>query len=319
MSIYGKFLPEFTPGDWSFVWEMDVINAITSSTVSTASLSCSFTSGDASGTLLSFLSTFNARVYTAVRGLVQSIGLGYAGYNTSNVHPGSVSFYRTYYQSTALMSSTETIEYSTFAVGMYGRSVTVGGTTYNAEFSRVDFTSSDDGILALFGFDESETVGSNYLVASNGYPRQYWLPGVGTYTGTGGAGITSDTGWVPVDAHSRVVSGAGNMRITGPSRLQYTRRIRFEAMKRSEVLDSRHSGPIAFFDQWATKTFRWYPDRDVGTVTTAGTQGDPGPPSYHTDDDCDYWLCKLASEPRITQGSDPDWFTVTLDLNGEPV
>jgi hypothetical protein len=291
MSIYGKFLVEFTPGDWSLVWTVNEVRDVPPGSTTTV-LSCSFSTGDATQDILGFVSTLNTRISTAMHAEYSTAAWNFTLFNRADVFPANLAFNAYTYSS--------------------------GEVTDNLYFDRVNFTTSSDGILNALGFDQTETTVSNAYIIANDPTRYCWFPGVKTYGGTGGAGITSDTGWVPVDAHSRIVSGAGNMRITGPSRLQYTRRLRFEAMKRSEVLESRHTGPIAFFDQWATKHFRWYPDRDVGVVGTPGTQGDPGPSSYHTDDDCSYWRCALASEPRITQSGDPDWFTVTIELNGEP-
>lgn len=323
MSIYGKFFVEFDHPDWTFAVDLGANKYSTDTQAYALSTSFTVTSGT-NVTILDVLSRIKAGMSTALDAVPNS-------YETAgaSVGPGGLTMTWLEGPSTNETTTTRTFANSTVTLGAAGYYDYLGLSSASLDgyffFEEIVWSTCSDDLLDVLGFDQTETPvgtpasGGSKVIHANNLPRYCWFPGVATYGGTGGVGITSDTGWVPVDAHSRVVSGAGNMRITGPSRLQYTRRIRFEAMKRSEVLDSRHNGPIAFFDQWATKTFRWYPDRDVGTVTTAGTQGDPGPSSYHTDDDCDYWLCKLASEPRITQGSDPDWFTVTLDLNGEPV
>lgn len=317
MSIFGKFLAEFSPGDWSFVWTMHEERVVGAPASTSTTLSCSFSTGDSAGDMLSFLSTLKSRMSTALR--VQYSTAAYPEFLAadSDLYPTTLVYTTEYYDAGAQTTSIS-VTNNAVALAAGGWNQASPTAIYNLTLDRVNFTTTDSTLLSVLGFDGTETVQSGYAIVSNSAPRYCWFPGRETYGTASGGGVTSDSGWVPVDAHSRIVSGAGNMRIVGPSRLQYKRTLRFEALKRSEVVDSRHTGPIAFFDIWATSAFHWYPDRDAGTTTTAGTRGDPGPSSYHTDSDCDYWRCMLAEEPRIAQASDPDWFTVTIELNGEP-
>ena len=316
MSDFGKFTVEFTPGDWSFVWTVSQYNYTAASSAGSTTLSCSFSTGDSATDMLGFLDTLAGRMSTAIDAAVVDPQSTFAD---ADLWPTDFVFNWVDGPVGSEASTTQTFQHSTAAIGIGGWVNTIlSDSAWAVHLQRIDWSSCSDGILTALGFDESETVQSNHTIIPTYVPRYCWFPGLETYGSSSGGGVTSDTGWRPVDAHSRVVSGGGNMRTTGPARLQYTRVLRFEALKRAEVLEARHRGPLAFFDQWATKTYRWYPDRDIGTTTTAGTRGDPGPPSYHVDSDVSYWKCKLASAPRITQAGHHDWFAVTITLNGEP-
>jgi len=313
MSIFGKFFAEFTPGDWEFSFKS--FNAIASTTVQHTT---SFSSGDGPTDILGFLNTFKSRLNDELSTSYGNGGSTVIGV-ASDVFPSDFGFAYSYLVGgSTVTESTLSVEHSTLALGFRGVSDWPGPAIANFTFDSVTFSSCTEALLTVLGFDETETVTSDTYILATNRPRYVWFPGVGSYGTASGVGVTSDTGWLPVDAQSRIVSGAGNVRVTGPSRMQYTRRLRFEAMKRAEAVEARHTGPIALMDSWATMALRWYPDRDVGVVGAVGTQGDPGPPSYHVDADCDYWAVRVTRQPRIQQAKDPDWFTITIELNGEP-
>lgn len=181
----------------------------------------------------------------------------------------------------------------------------------------VDWAASSSELYEILGFAGTETPSSDVLTATNRHTYG-WYPGVITYGATRGEGLAEDSGWWPEDMVARQVAGSGAARLIAPSRMAYRRRLAFGVLHRDEVLDDRDRGVICLADRWATLPIAWYPDRDDGTVGSYGTQGDPG--AYDSDDDCDWYSVTIAAPPRVDAGSvsHPDYFRVTLELNGEP-
>ena len=181
----------------------------------------------------------------------------------------------------------------------------------------VTWGSCSSRLMGDLGYALTESVSGGAVAATNAH-KYGWYPGVVSYGTARGEGVAEDTGWYPVDSVGRQVAGSGAARLIGPSRMAYTRRLGFGTLHRDEVLKERDRGVICFADRWATKEFRWYPDRDDGTVSSYGTQGDPA--DYDTDSTCDFWVATLTEQPRVDPGAatHPDYFHVSLVLNGEP-
>ena len=147
-----------------------------------------------------------------------------------------------------------------------------------------------------------------------------WYPGVITYGTSDGVGLAADTGWMADDVASRTIAGSGSARIISPARLSYTRVLTFDGLHRDEALADRERGAMAVSDRWISSKLTWYPDRDLGTVASTGTQGDPGHPYYDDDADCDYWVVTTKRTPKVSgSGSqNPDYMRVDVEINGEP-
>jgi len=191
----------------------------------------------------------------------------------------------------------------------------VGKTTLSISgLATVTWGSTNDALEALFGFTTDETVADSKIVSENMHSHG-WYPGVTTLGTASGIGISSDSLWEPGDDYVRTVTGAGNQVIVGPSRPRYTRTITHRTVHKTEVRD-RVSGVGEVADHIA-KPWLFYIDRADGAVGSYGTQGDPG--DGDDDTDCDYWKVTFTKQPnRDEASSSPDYYDITLTMNGEP-
>jgi len=181
-----------------------------------------------------------------------------------------------------------------------------------------DWATTDDDLETVLGFDGSEAVSGSTLTATN--KHQYgWYPGTISYGVANGAGVVADSGWVVEDQTIRTYAGDGSARLIAPARRLYTRSLRYGPIKRAEALESRHRGPSALMDVWATGSVWWYFDRDDGVVGTYGTQVDPGRTAYAIDSDGEYSIVTMSARPDFMENSsNADFFDVRLRLNAEP-
>jgi len=185
------------------------------------------------------------------------------------------------------------------------------------EMTAMNWALTSSGFAQL-GFTGTEAVVSNSITSDEPHDRG-WYPGTITHGAAGGVGYTGDEDWQAEHVTDGVVSGAGQLCNIGPARPPYRRTLTFGAILREEM---RHKtrGPVRLRDTWGLVELRWYPDRDVGSVARPGSQGDPGDPHYDTDDSCDYWTVRVDGETRLTPaGSFPDYFTVSVTFNAEPI
>jgi hypothetical protein len=184
-------------------------------------------------------------------------------------------------------------------------------------------TDTDASLKDYFGFTGSETVASqglNEVLTSTKQHKFGWYPGVITY-GTGeGDGIEDDTKWQADDVDNIGYAGTGAQRRVGPARNPYRRRLRFGLIHYDEAFGDKGRGPSDFKDAWQKLKFRFYPDRDDGTVATPGDRGDPGPGTYDVDGDEEYWRCSLVKDGIVLTKNDrnPDYWSVQIELNCEP-
>jgi hypothetical protein len=195
-------------------------------------------------------------------------------------------------------------------------------TIMNDSMTGVDWGDCSDALLLVLGFDETESVLNSVVTANN--PHTYgWYPGIISYGSTRGEGVADDSTWEPQDASVSSKAGDGTQTIIGPERLEYRRTLRFATIHKDEY-NHPSRGAKRLMDLWRYSELFWYPDREDGVVGTYGTQGDPGPTTYHDDDTLDtagsyYWLVTQNRTPRLQRNAThPDWFSIDLILNAEP-
>jgi len=184
----------------------------------------------------------------------------------------------------------------------------------------VHWISCADSLLTTLGYTEEEEVVSpnntQSTVTASLHHRYGWYPGVASHGAARGEGLAGDSAWQVADEVGRAFSGSGRIRAIAPSRRRYTRTLRWAAIRRSEYED-QYKGPALFEEHAATRSFRWYPDRDIGTVDDQGTQLDPA--VSRSDTTAYYWLVSLTEAPAVEWSSQyPDLCSVQLILNGEP-
>jgi hypothetical protein len=168
---------------------------------------------------------------------------------------------------------------------------------------------TDDDFSALLGLDEStDVVVSNVLTASNQHLRG-WYPGTITRgrAVAKGIGIVSDGRWKPVHEGSRLFTMSGEQSACFPATGLKRRALTIRPLSHEECTDEDR-GVTAFIDQCIASTFRWYPDRALGTVADPGTQ------------DTDFWKCTFVGDPPDWRegGRNPDFFSVDMVLNRCP-
>jgi hypothetical protein len=159
-----------------------------------------------------------------------------------------------------------------------------------------------------------EAFSTSTITASDEH-RYGWYPGVISFGTTQGEGLAEDTEWVPQETETRA-KASGRMRTIRPDRDIHHRTLRFDLIGRTERADPYRG--VAMMERYAVdRTICWYPDRADGDVGSTGTQGDPQ--DDPRDSSCDYWLVTMVSRPRVDgSGKHPDWFSVELEVNGEP-
>lgn len=181
----------------------------------------------------------------------------------------------------------------------------------------ITWASCDADLLTALGFAGSEAV-LNDIVTGSLQHDMGWYPGVISLGTDRGVGLISDTEWQPENVAEGVVAGSGRTARVGPARPPYRRTLVFGKVSRAEM-KHQSQGPICLKARWLYSDLYWYPDRADGTVADYGTQGDPGHPSYDTDEDCDYYLVTVVGDPQLTQDTEhPDLWTVQVTLNAEP-
>jgi hypothetical protein len=177
------------------------------------------------------------------------------------------------------------------------------------------FANCSSDLLSVLGVSADNTV-SSYVLTPTSRPRWVWFPGLITLGPTRGEGLETDDGWVPEDVAVVGRAGSGASRVIGPSRQVHYRLVRFGWIGRSEREDM-YRGPAMLEKAGRTKKLVWYPDRDTAIPTNVGTQGDAE--ENNQDSSCTYWLVAQNVPPKIERRPEhPDWFSVELNLNGEP-
>jgi hypothetical protein len=176
----------------------------------------------------------------------------------------------------------------------------------------VTWATTDDALSTLLGFDESESVDGSHVLTASSDHRSGWYPGLVTYGSGDGEGFLSDTRWQPVDMIGRSLAGSGEQSSVKPGRIPYERTIVIDMIGTTEG-DDPYRGPKAFLDQYATKIWSWYEDRDTGTAAAEGTQGDPD-----VDTTADYWRVDCKSCDIAISQKHFSYYTVTLTFNGRP-
>ena len=170
-----------------------------------------------------------------------------------------------------------------------------------------NWSDTDDALAELLGFDETETASGNVLTGSHQHTHGYYpgLIGYGRHSHEG-VGVVSDSLWQSRWPMVRQVAGDGSMRVVGPATAQQRRTLGFGMITREEYEDAER-GLKAFMDGAIAVAWRWYPDREDGTVANPGTQ------------DEDYYLVTLARDLQIRQSrGSADHFTWSIELNREP-
>lgn len=175
----------------------------------------------------------------------------------------------------------------------------------------ITWASTDDALSTILGFAESESVASMVLTSLSDH-RSGWYPGLVTYGAGNGEGFMSDTRWQPVDMIGRSLAGSGEQSSVKPGRIPYERTVIFDMIGVAEG-DDPYRGPKAFIDQYATKIWSWYEDRDDGYPGAVGTQGDPD-----VDTSADFWRVDVKSCKIEKSQKNFNYYTVTLELNGRP-
>jgi len=170
--------------------------------------------------------------------------------------------------------------------------------------------STDDGLEALLGFDgteEVQTVGSSYVLTATNQHQHGYYPGCLSwgYSTSGGAGNTNPRLWKPNWPMVRNVAGNNAQRTVGPATARETMMLSYGKIHNDEY-DDTDIGLRGFWDACIASTFRFYPDREDGTVATPGTQN------------TDYYLCSFVRDPVTREASHPNYMTFQLELNKEP-
>lgn len=171
------------------------------------------------------------------------------------------------------------------------------------------WSSTDNALSACLGYDESESFSGDDIVSTDAH-RYGWYPGVTSHGTARGEGVAGDSSWTPTDDVGRILAGNGTMRAIRPDRRRYERTLRYAAIRRTERIDE-HRGVALLEEYGSTRAVRYYPDRDVGTVATPGTQRDPA--DDRDDLDGFYWSCDMIADPRI------DWHQAHPDICGVSV
>lgn len=182
------------------------------------------------------------------------------------------------------------------------------------------YGSTDDALESILGLAGTETTtnegGGEYTIYATSTHLYGWYPGVISFGSTAGAAHTDESDWVPSWPRAEGVSGSGQMRRVLPSRPPWTRVVGWDLLLDDEILDPDR-GIHAMATQAVQSTVRFYPDRDVGTVATPGTQGDPH--DDPRDSETDYWLCYLDADlDWQLHGMSGAYRQLTLTIHGEP-
>ena len=173
---------------------------------------------------------------------------------------------------------------------------------------------TDDGLEAILGLDGTESVASNILTPTDAHTHG-WYPGVTSFGSASGASPSSDTDWTPEWPAAEAVAGSGALRRIAPSRARWVRTVGWDLLTDDECLDVDR-GVQALARAW-TVPIRWYPDRDIGTVASPGTQADPQ--DDPDDENADYWLVWLVEPPGWQLHAQSGAYrSVELVLHGEP-
>lgn len=168
-----------------------------------------------------------------------------------------------------------------------------------------DWANTDDALSTILGFTESETASNNTLTATNQHANGYY-PGLVSYGRNtwDGAGVVTDTLWIPQWKIARAYSGTGEARIVGPSSALYRRKLSYSLISGDEVTSDYGAAP--FFSTVIASQFRWYPDREKGTVASPGAKNS------------DYYLVTLVAYPRFKQSRSGSHYTFDVEMNREP-
>jgi hypothetical protein len=170
----------------------------------------------------------------------------------------------------------------------------------------VNWTTTENPLETLLGFDGTEAVDANYVLTANNQHTNGYYPGCLSfgYTLYKGSGISGDTLWLPEWTMVRTISGTGAACIVGPTTSQYKCTLNFNPILRTEVEDTS-IGLYGFWNNCIASKFRFYLDRADGTVASPGTRG------------TEYESCTLLANPTV-QLVKAQWYQFSLNLNKEP-
>lgn len=167
---------------------------------------------------------------------------------------------------------------------------------------------TDDALSTLLGLDESADVVTADVLTGSSQHQRGWYPGTITRgrATTKGVGIAADRRWAPLHEGSQLFTMRGDPSSCFPATGLKRRELTIRPLTYAECIDE-DVGVTAFIDEAIASTFRWYPDREDGTVADPGTQ------------DTDYYECSFVGVPEWRgAGRNPDLFQLNLVLNRCP-
>lgn len=174
----------------------------------------------------------------------------------------------------------------------------------------ITWATTDDDLEDALGLDGTEVEDASHVIYGNLQHQYGYYPGTISYGRNvhEGVGTTNTRFWEHNWPMVRARSGNKEMRTVGPavpsemSQLQY-------GLTKIEEYNDEDIGIKGFQTACVTSTFKFYPDRSVGTVA--------GLP--HTQD-TDYYLCTidLSGDIRVRQQGGPGFIMWSIILNREP-
>lgn len=174
----------------------------------------------------------------------------------------------------------------------------------------MQWLTTDDALEAALGLDGTEGPDGTdtlYSTAQHGFGYYPGLLSFG-YNIHQGCGIINTRLWKPNWPMVRARAGNHAMRTVGPATPSEQMELQYGIIKDAEYNDEL-IGLKGFINACVAITFKFYPDRAVGTVV--------GLPHAQ---DTDYWLCTIdmTGDVRARQQGGPGFLTWQVSLNREP-
>lgn len=164
-------------------------------------------------------------------------------------------------------------------------------------------------LLGLAGTEQTAHVGSNYILTATSQHTHGYYPGLLTYgyTTTDGNGVSDDTDWQPEWPVVEAIAGDGTSCVVGPDSPTYVRTLTFGKINQTEYRNAT-IGLLGFWNSCIASQFRYYEDREDGTVASPGTQN------------TDYYLCKIRRDGvQVDVDKTGEWrCSFSVRMNKEP-